>query len=159
VVGEGDVLYLPAFWWHEVVSSPDDHGRNIAVNYWCMAMQAGLSPTPAHTSTLSSVGHWTHTPTEHPTNLCTFTFSSRLSVWTPTFAQTLLTSLKLLLLTRTPGASHSPVPTPTHSHPHSHSLTPTRTLPRYDPVITKEFPCADCKLQYNPDYDELLKWL
>jgi jumonji domain-containing protein 7 len=31
----GDVLYLPSFWWHEVVSSPDpDSSRNIAVNYW-----------------------------------------------------------------------------------------------------------------------------
>jgi len=30
----GEVLYLPSFWWHEVRSSPDEHRRNIAVNYW-----------------------------------------------------------------------------------------------------------------------------
>lgn len=30
----GDVLYLPSFWWHEVQSRPDEHRRNIAVNFW-----------------------------------------------------------------------------------------------------------------------------
>eukprot|EP01128_Nolandella_sp_AFSM9_P001201 TRINITY_DN11309_c0_g1_i1.p1 TRINITY_DN11309_c0_g1~~TRINITY_DN11309_c0_g1_i1.p1 ORF type:complete len:554 (-),score=66.98 TRINITY_DN11309_c0_g1_i1:65-1627(-) len=33
-VEEGDVLYLPSFWWHEVQSTPDISQRNIAVNYW-----------------------------------------------------------------------------------------------------------------------------
>lgn len=32
-IEEGDVLFLPSFWWHEVNSSPS-RGRNIAVNYW-----------------------------------------------------------------------------------------------------------------------------
>jgi jumonji domain-containing protein 7 len=31
----GDVLYMPAFWWHEVQSTPDPKDkRNMAVNYW-----------------------------------------------------------------------------------------------------------------------------
>eukprot|EP00051_Salpingoeca_urceolata_P000343 m.33649 g.33649 ORF g.33649 m.33649 type:complete len:556 (+) comp10471_c0_seq2:56-1723(+) len=31
----GDILYMPAFWWHEVVSSPDRvERRNLAVNFW-----------------------------------------------------------------------------------------------------------------------------
>ena len=33
-VERGDVLYLPSFWWHEVQSSPDEFGKNIAVNFW-----------------------------------------------------------------------------------------------------------------------------
>lgn len=34
-VGAGDVLFLPAFSWHEVHSRPDANGGgNIAVNYW-----------------------------------------------------------------------------------------------------------------------------
>lgn len=35
VLEEGDVLYLPAFWHHEVKSRPDaSESLNIAVNYW-----------------------------------------------------------------------------------------------------------------------------
>lgn len=30
----GESLFLPAYWWHEVRSQPDAHGRNVAVNYW-----------------------------------------------------------------------------------------------------------------------------
>ena len=31
----GDVLFMPAFWWHEVQSTPDQkEHRNMAVNYW-----------------------------------------------------------------------------------------------------------------------------
>ena len=31
----GDVLFMPAFWWHEVQSQPDPvEGRNMAVNFW-----------------------------------------------------------------------------------------------------------------------------
>lgn len=29
------VLYMPAFWWHEVRSQPDpEQQRNLAINYW-----------------------------------------------------------------------------------------------------------------------------
>jgi len=32
---EGDVLYMPAFWWHEVQSRPNpEEKRNVAVNFW-----------------------------------------------------------------------------------------------------------------------------
>lgn len=32
---EGDVLYLPSFWWHEVQSFPNvTAGRNLAINFW-----------------------------------------------------------------------------------------------------------------------------
>jgi len=32
---EGDVLYMPSFWWHEVQSRPNvDEKRNVAVNFW-----------------------------------------------------------------------------------------------------------------------------
>ena len=34
VISEGDVLYLPALWYHHVRQIPDDNGRTIAVNYW-----------------------------------------------------------------------------------------------------------------------------
>ena len=31
----GDVLFMPAFWWHEVQSFPDKvERRNLAVNFW-----------------------------------------------------------------------------------------------------------------------------
>lgn len=30
----GDMLYLPAAWWHQVVSSTDGEGRCLAVNLW-----------------------------------------------------------------------------------------------------------------------------
>ncbi|XP_064602940.1 bifunctional peptidase and (3S)-lysyl hydroxylase Jmjd7-like [Liolophura sinensis] len=34
-LGEGDVLYLPAFWWHEVQSRPSPtERRNLALNFW-----------------------------------------------------------------------------------------------------------------------------
>lgn len=34
-IKEGDVLYMPAFWWHEVQSQPDySEMRNLAVNFW-----------------------------------------------------------------------------------------------------------------------------
>ncbi|PIK52306.1 putative jmjC domain-containing protein E-like [Apostichopus japonicus] len=34
-IDEGDVLFMPAFWWHEVQSYPNSaEGRNLAVNYW-----------------------------------------------------------------------------------------------------------------------------
>lgn len=33
-VQEGDLLYLPARWWHEVESSPDPQGKTVAVNFW-----------------------------------------------------------------------------------------------------------------------------
>ncbi|CAM9512172.1 unnamed protein product [Ectocarpus sp. 12 AP-2014] len=34
VLQEGDVLYMPAFWHHEVRSYPDAEGGNVAVNFW-----------------------------------------------------------------------------------------------------------------------------
>lgn len=35
VLRPGDVLFMPAFWWHEVQSYPDKvEGRNLAVNFW-----------------------------------------------------------------------------------------------------------------------------
>ncbi len=34
-IGPGDVLFMPAFWWHEVQSIPDpEQHRNLAVNFW-----------------------------------------------------------------------------------------------------------------------------
>ena len=31
----GDILFMPAFWWHEVKSTPDtEQHRNLAVNFW-----------------------------------------------------------------------------------------------------------------------------
>ncbi|RHY18066.1 hypothetical protein DYB25_004287 [Aphanomyces astaci] len=34
-VNEGDTLFVPSFWWHEVISTPATHeARNVAVNYW-----------------------------------------------------------------------------------------------------------------------------
>jgi len=30
----GEVLYLPAFWWHEVETFPDESGLSIGVNHW-----------------------------------------------------------------------------------------------------------------------------
>ena len=31
----GDALFMPAFWWHEVQSFPDEvERRNLAVNFW-----------------------------------------------------------------------------------------------------------------------------
>ena len=30
-IEEGDILFIPAYWWHHVRSSSE---RNIAVNYW-----------------------------------------------------------------------------------------------------------------------------
>jgi len=35
VLNPGDVLFMPAFWWHEVQSYPDVvQRRNLAINYW-----------------------------------------------------------------------------------------------------------------------------
>ena len=34
VLEPGDVIYLPAYWHHEVQSIPDDDGLNVAVNFW-----------------------------------------------------------------------------------------------------------------------------
>ena len=34
-INEGDVLFMPSFWWHEVQSSPSkEEQRNVAVNFW-----------------------------------------------------------------------------------------------------------------------------
>jgi len=36
VVNEGDVIYVPSFWWHEVKSQPslESPRVNLAVNHW-----------------------------------------------------------------------------------------------------------------------------
>jgi len=31
---QGDVLYVPSRWWHQVQSSPDEEGKTVAVNLW-----------------------------------------------------------------------------------------------------------------------------
>lgn len=34
-INEGDVLFMPSFWWHEVQSYPSrEEPRNVAVNFW-----------------------------------------------------------------------------------------------------------------------------
>ena len=34
-INEGDVLFMPSFWWHEVQSYPSkQEQRNVAVNFW-----------------------------------------------------------------------------------------------------------------------------
>mmetsp|Transcript_36788 Transcript_36788/g.47244 ORF Transcript_36788/g.47244 Transcript_36788/m.47244 type:complete len:147 (-) Transcript_36788:468-908(-) len=33
-INPGDVLYLPAYWHHEVKSTPDKESVNIAINFW-----------------------------------------------------------------------------------------------------------------------------
>lgn len=33
-VGPGESLFLPAFWWHEVESTPDDGGLTVGINTW-----------------------------------------------------------------------------------------------------------------------------
>ena len=39
-VGPGDVLYVPSYWWHEVLSRPDPQdGWNLAVNWWYRAVR------------------------------------------------------------------------------------------------------------------------
>ena len=46
-LGPGDLLFMPAFWWHEVRSRPDQlEGRNLAVNFWWVALDyAHSSPS------------------------------------------------------------------------------------------------------------------
>lgn len=36
IVGPGDVLYIPMYWWHQVESIPGQ-GETISVNFWYMA--------------------------------------------------------------------------------------------------------------------------
>lgn len=44
---EGDVLYLPAFWWHEVQSYPNiEEHRNLAVNFWYQPFLTKEFPCP-----------------------------------------------------------------------------------------------------------------
>lgn len=38
-ISEGDVLFMPAFWWHEVQSYPSvEEQRNLAVNFWYVGL-------------------------------------------------------------------------------------------------------------------------
>ena len=39
----GDMLYMPALTWHQVISTPDEHELNIAANMWFYA-KCGTSP-------------------------------------------------------------------------------------------------------------------
>ena len=46
-LNEGDVLYLPAFWWHEVQSYPNkNEHRNLAVNFWYQPFLTKEFPCP-----------------------------------------------------------------------------------------------------------------
>lgn len=46
-INEGDMLYMPAFWWHEVKSTPDVlQRRNLAVNFWYEAFLKREYPCP-----------------------------------------------------------------------------------------------------------------
>lgn len=38
-VEEGEVLFIPSFWWHEVKSFPNvTEGRNLAINFWYVCL-------------------------------------------------------------------------------------------------------------------------
>ncbi|CAI8024674.1 Bifunctional peptidase and arginyl-hydroxylase JMJD5, partial [Geodia barretti] len=46
-LGPGDVLFMPAFWWHEVRSRPDlRERRNLAVNFWYEPVLTKEFPCP-----------------------------------------------------------------------------------------------------------------
>jgi len=47
VLNEGDVLFLPSFWWHEVQSFPNEfEHRNLAVNFWYKPFLTKEFPCP-----------------------------------------------------------------------------------------------------------------
>jgi len=46
-ISQSDVLFIPAFWWHEVQSVADENRRNIAVNYWFEPFFDKLFPCPS----------------------------------------------------------------------------------------------------------------
>ena len=47
VLEEGDVLFMPSFWWHEVQSYPSKtESRNLAVNYWYHPFYSKEFPCP-----------------------------------------------------------------------------------------------------------------
>ena len=55
-INEGDVLFMPSFWWHEVQSYPSENEpRNLAVNFWWVFFFAFLGFVSA---ALSSPQHW-----------------------------------------------------------------------------------------------------
>ena len=36
LLAEGDVLFLPAYWWHEVITADAGaDGLTVSVNFWC----------------------------------------------------------------------------------------------------------------------------
>lgn len=46
-INEGEVLFMPAFWWHEVKSSPNPStNRNLAINYWYEPFLTKAFPCP-----------------------------------------------------------------------------------------------------------------
>ncbi|KDO23104.1 hypothetical protein SPRG_11948 [Saprolegnia parasitica CBS 223.65] len=47
IIHEGDALFLPSFWWHEVKSSPAvNEPRNVAVNFWYTPVYQRGFPCP-----------------------------------------------------------------------------------------------------------------
>jgi len=45
-LNQGEILYLPSFWWHEVESTPDGEGRTIGINYWYSPYKTKPIPCP-----------------------------------------------------------------------------------------------------------------
>ena len=46
VLHPGDLLFLPAYWWHEVLTEPQAAGElTVSVNFWFMATAKLLSPS------------------------------------------------------------------------------------------------------------------
>jgi len=43
---EGEILYLPSFWWHEVDSVPGAEDRSIGINYWYSPYRIKPIPCP-----------------------------------------------------------------------------------------------------------------
>ncbi|EOD24962.1 hypothetical protein EMIHUDRAFT_443728 [Emiliania huxleyi CCMP1516] len=44
LLGPGQALFLPAYWWHEVVTEPHD-GLTVSANFWFAAVYRLLTPT------------------------------------------------------------------------------------------------------------------
>ena len=49
VVGPGEALFVPSYWWHEVASSPseetiDDLSLNVAINFWFQPLYSKSFP-------------------------------------------------------------------------------------------------------------------
>ncbi|XP_062507800.1 bifunctional peptidase and (3S)-lysyl hydroxylase Jmjd7-like [Corticium candelabrum] len=65
----GDVLYMPAFWWHEVQSTPDQkEKRNMAVNYWYEPFLTKEFPCPKCKLDINK--HYRNLLANHPSAYC-----------------------------------------------------------------------------------------